>query len=66
MALLKQGHPKLFIQDHVQTAFECPQRREIHNPPGQPVLSHPHNEKVFPSIQTESLQEEYTCWVQIF
>lgn len=26
MALLKQDHPKLVVQGHVQTAFECPQR----------------------------------------
>lgn len=58
MALLKQDHPKLAVQDHVQIAFEWPQRWKIHNPPGQPGLSHPRNEEVFPSIQTESLQEE--------
>lgn len=56
--LLKLDHPKLVVQDRVQTAFECPQGWKIHNRPGQPVLSHPHNETVFPNIQTEFLWEE--------
>lgn len=51
--LLKQSHPDLVFQDHVQTGFETSQRPWLHDLPGQPtlVLSHPHSEKVFTDVQ---------------
>lgn len=48
-SLLKQGHLKKIVQDHVQVASEDPQGVRLHHLSGQlmPVLSHPHSNKVF-------------------
>jgi len=53
--MLRQGHPELAAQDHVQMAFEHLQGRRLHHLPGQPVpvLGPPHSDKVFADVQRE-------------
>lgn len=53
--MLKQGHLNQAAQNRVQTAFVDLQLLRLHNTSMQPIpeLSHPHCEKVFPSVQTE-------------
>jgi len=53
--LPKQGHLQQAAQDLVQVGLEYPQRRRIHNLPGQPVpgLYHPQSKLVLPHVQME-------------
>lgn len=51
--MLEQGYLQLIPWDHVHMAFECFQGCGLHSLSGQPVLSHPDNEKVFPDVQRE-------------
>ena len=53
--LLKQRHLESHAWDHVQRGFECLQGGRFLNLSGQPVpvITHPHNKKVLPDIQTE-------------
>ncbi|PKU38985.1 hypothetical protein llap_10711 [Limosa lapponica baueri] len=54
-SLLKQGLLELFVQLHVEKAFDDLQGWRIHNLFGQtmPGLSHPHRKKVVPDVQRE-------------
>jgi len=55
MPLLKQDHLEQAAQDLVQVGLEYPQRRRLHNLPGQPVpvFCHPQSEEILPHVQTE-------------
>ena len=51
----QQSHLEQVAQDLIQAGFEYPQRRRLHNLPGQPVpvLRHPQREEVLPHVQME-------------
>jgi len=51
--LLRQSHLEPVAHDHVQMAFEYLQGWRLRSCPGQAVLSHIRNGRVFADVQTE-------------